>query len=278
MTAGYVCVVQNSEVDYLRLAYLQALSCQLTQSKVKSFSIITDVATANQITDQQRAVFDQVIVMNTDLATGTIKQQNESQVFRLSPYKRTIKTEADMLFTADYSWLWDVYNPYTMLFTQTVYTYNHKKVTNRSQRKLFDDNLLPNIYSGWTYFTFDRESKKFYDTMQTIIADWAWYRDQHLVNCRYDTPRTDEVYALTAKILNIPLIDIGWGFVHMKPELQNLHRDTEWIEQLNIEIHNDFCPSIGFFRQTRPLHYQVKSFATDEIIDQYERGYRTSIR
>ena len=105
MTAGYVCVVQNNaDTDYLRMAYLQALSCKLTQKKNANFSIITDQNTAEQITDRQRDVFDHVVIMPVDLAADTeIKQANEAQVFNLTPYKQTVKTEADMIRTVSVS-------------------------------------------------------------------------------------------------------------------------------------------------------------------------------
>lgn len=278
MSKGYICIAQNSQdVDYLKMTYLQALSCKLTQKKHASFSIVVDSDTLAQMTDNHRAVFDNIILLKNDLAvTSKIKQQNESQIFSLSPYKETIKTEADMLFTADVSWLWSVYGQYVLNLTQSVYTYDHKLVTSRSQRKLFDDNQLPNIYSAWTYFSYDRLSKKFFDTMRSIMDDWAWYRDQYLINCRYETPRTDEVYALAAKILNIPLIDTNFGFVHMKPAVQNLTGNT-WSNQVYFELQDDYAPVIGFYKQFRPFHYVEKTFVSDEILDRYEYGYKKLI-
>ena len=279
MTAGYVCVVQNNaDTDYLRMAYLQALSCKLTQKKNANFSIITDQNTAEQITDRQRDVFDHVVIMPVDLAADTeIKQANEAQVFNLTPYKQTVKTEADMLFTCDYSFYWLVYGQYDMVFSSNIYTYNNDLIINRSQRHLFDINQLPDIYSAWTYFSYDRNSKDFYDTVRQIMVDWPWYRDMYLVNCRYDTPRTDEVYAIAHKILNRSLTHNTMGFVHMKNPLQNLSVNQPWTEQLPVEIHKDFHVVVGHYRQTRPLHYQLKTFVTDELLDRYEHGYRTRI-
>ena len=278
MNAGYICIAQNSNtVDYLQMAYLQALSCKLTQTKNANFSIIVDTETSEQITDAQRLVFDKIIILQQDLAANSkIKQQNEAQVFNLSPYKQTIKTEADMLFTSDYAWLWNVYNQYTMNFTQTVYTYDHNIVTSRSQRRLFDDTFLPNIYSAWTYFSYDLRSKQFYNTVRAVMDDWDWYRDNYLINCRYDTPRTDEVYAIAARINNESLIDTKFGFLHMKSPLQNLS-GNDWTKQLYVEIQSDMSPSIGFHKQFRPLHYYVKDFVTDELLDRYEYEYKKHI-
>ena len=271
MSSGYLCIAQNGEHDYLRMAYLQALSCKLTQQYVTNFSVIVDKETAEQVTDEHRAVFDQVIVLKHDLAANSkIKMQNECQVFNYSPYKRTIKTECDMLFTTNLDWLWYTYNPFTYSFTQSVYTYDGLVIDNRKYRQQFDDNLLPNIYSAWTYFTYDTACKEIYDTMRVIIDDWAWFRDNYLVNCRYDEPRTDEVYALALKILDIKPHDTGFGFVHMKSELQRCFSKQPWQEQLNWDIQPDFIPVIGHYKQIRPLHYVEKTFVTDEILDRYE--------
>ena len=178
MSSGYLCIAQNSGgVDYLRMAYLQALSCKLTQLDVTNFSVIVDRETADLVTEEHRAVFDKVIVLKHDFAANTkVKMQNEWQVFNYSPYKSTIKTECDMLFTTDLSWLWNTYGQFTYSFTQSVYTYNGHAIDNRKYRQQFDDNLLPNIYSAWTYFTYDMLCKEIYDTMRLIIEDWTWFR------------------------------------------------------------------------------------------------------
>ena len=274
MSSGYLCIAQNGEHDYLRMAYLQALSCKLTQKVINNFSVIVDSETAEQVTDTHRAVFDKVIVLKNNLAQNSkIKMQNECQVFAYSPYKHTIKTESDMLFTTDLDWLWNTYHPFTYSFTQSVYTYDGYVIKNRSQRQLFDDNLLPNIYSAWTYFTYDIECKEIYDTMRIIIDDWSYYRDNYLINCRYEEPRTDEVYALALKILDKKTPDSGFGFVHMKPALQHCFSKQPWQEQLNWDIQPDFIPTIGHYKQTRPLHYVEKSFCSDELLDRYSYEY-----
>jgi len=271
MTSGYVCVAINTEdTDYVRLAYLQALSCKLTQQQHANFSLITDANTCDSLSEQQHKVFDKVIIKTASAGNAT----DQSEVFAHTPYKRTIKTEADMLFTADYGWIWNIYSQAPVNFTQTVYTYDHYTVTNRSQRRIFDLNLLPDIYSAWTYFEYDLTAKKFFDVCQRIISDWQWYRDCYLINCRYDYPRTDEVYAIAYQILNMRVPDLSFGFVHMKPQVQNLTSNQYWTDQLSLEIQDDYSPVIGGFKQHRPLHYQLKTFATDELIDRYEYGYR----
>jgi hypothetical protein len=276
MNIGFICIAQNSnDVDYLRMAYLQALSCKLTQPKLcDGFSVIVDKETYDCVEQRHIDVFDNIIVLKDNLAKNSkVKMQNECQIFAYSPYKETIKTEADMLFTSSYASLWDYYGFKKQVFCSNVYTFDGHKIKDRSQRKLFDDSLLPDIYSAWTYFKYDLECKQFYDTMRIIIDDWDYYRDNYLINCRYDEPRTDEVYALACKILDIKYKDNGFGFVHMKPKLQRLHSNLNWIEQTDFEILGDFAPVIGGYKQYKPLHYVEKTFVTDELLDKYEWGY-----
>ena len=55
MSLGYLCIAQNSgDTDYLRMAYLQALSCKLTQiPEISSFSVIIDKETADGLESAQ---------------------------------------------------------------------------------------------------------------------------------------------------------------------------------------------------------------------------------
>ena len=269
MSIGVICIAQNSNGnDYLRMAYLQALSFNI-HNKKRNFSLIVDSETNDCIEQKHIDVFDKIIVLKNDLAKNSkVKMQNECQVFRYSPYKEWIKTEADMLLCNPIYFQQMSAAPFC--FTTNVKTYDGHTITDRSQRKLFDDSLLPNIYSAWCYFSYDLVVKEFFDTMRIIIDDWSWYRDNYLVNCRYDEPRTDEVYALAVKILDLQYKNNILTFTHMKPRLQNLQPNRNWSEQLSFEVGGDFKPVIGGFKQSIPFHYVEKTFVTDEILDRYK--------
>ena len=58
---GFLTIAANtSETDYLELAYLQALNVKATQ-RIKSFAIIVDTNTKQQIQDYHKKVFDYII-------------------------------------------------------------------------------------------------------------------------------------------------------------------------------------------------------------------------
>ena len=58
---GFVTFAHNTpDVDYLELAYLQALNIKATQ-KINSYAVLVDSETYKQVTDRHRSVFDYVI-------------------------------------------------------------------------------------------------------------------------------------------------------------------------------------------------------------------------
>ena len=73
MSLGYLCVAQNSgDTDYLRMAYLQALSCKLTQiPEISNFSVIVDSETYDCVEQKHIDVFDNIIVLKNDLAKNS---------------------------------------------------------------------------------------------------------------------------------------------------------------------------------------------------------------
>jgi hypothetical protein len=65
---GFMTIAQNTaEVDYLRLAYVQAMSIKLTMPG-SLYAVAVDKHTLEQVTEQHRRVFDYVVTIDTDLA------------------------------------------------------------------------------------------------------------------------------------------------------------------------------------------------------------------
>ena len=96
---GFLTIAQNTDVDYLRLAYVQAMSIKLTMPG-SLYAVIVDDITLAQVTDQHRRVFDYIIPMPVDHAKNdSWKLANEWQVFNLTPFKETIKLESDIVLS-----------------------------------------------------------------------------------------------------------------------------------------------------------------------------------
>lgn len=264
---GYLCfAINNGDVDYVRLAYLQALSIKQTQ-KINQYAVVV-----KSLDDAEPCMhaFDHVIELPKDTLPG--KFSHEYQAGRLSPFRETVKIESDILFTANVDHWWRCYGDMDVVVCNKVLTYWGDRFTDRSQRKLFDDNNLPDVYNAWCYFRYSQHSMRFFSLLKEIIASWPWFRDEHLKNCRYEDPVADEVYAIACRIMGEGRTTIPGmipTFVHMKNLGQGLAESKPWYEQLYFQKDSNSV-TLGFHKQWAPLHYYDKSFITEGVISSYE--------
>lgn len=273
---GYFTFAKNTtDVNYLQLAYLQALSIKRTQ-KINSYAVAVDSDTMKEITDKHRTVFDYIIeIPESEVNENAIwKLGDEWKAFWLTPFKETVKLDSDMTFNRNIDHWWNVYQLKDVLFATQVVNYMNGISESRMYRKLFDDNLLPNLYSAFFYFRYSQLSADFFDLARKIYADWIYYRDTLLVNCRDEYPTTDVVFAIAAKILGeeqfyIPNIEIP-KIAHMKGAIQGWGLDDDWTSKLYSQIDDNHNHTIGFVRQIYPVHYYQKHYCTEEVIKKYE--------
>lgn len=273
---GFLTFAQNSPTtDYLNLAYCQALSIKATQT-INSYAVIVDAATNTLITDKHRKAFDHIIVLeNDDAVNDDWKMKNEWQAWYLTPFKETIKVESDILFTTNIDHWWAGLQLRDVCLTTSIRNYEGNVSDNRTYRQLFDDNTLPDVYSGLMYFRITRTSKEFFDAAHTIFDNWEQYSTEVLRNYRDNQPTTDVVFAIAANEVGIELCTnpaLSYPtFTHMKGAIQGWGITTDWTEKLYAQVDDDASLTVGFTRQLYPFHYQQKHFITEEIIGQYER-------
>jgi len=106
---GFLTFAQNTEVDYLQLAYVQAMAVKLTMPG-SQYAVIVDKQTLAQVSDSHRQVFDYVIELPEDHAEDEHwKLSNEWQAFYLTPFKETIKLESDLVFTRSIDHWWTAF-------------------------------------------------------------------------------------------------------------------------------------------------------------------------
>jgi hypothetical protein len=243
---GFITVACN---DYLPYAYRLAKSIK-ANNKIANVSVIVDAAVDPVYSD----VFDKILLVDKH----PNKFWAETQVCKLSPYKQTIKIEADMIVPQSIDNWWDILDQKNVVLTNHVKTYWGDTVTNRSQRKLFDDNNLPDIYSGIYYFRYSKESYHFFNLVNEIFENWNWFKN-NLKNCRYEEPVTDEVFAIAAEIFGIENCTINNSipsFVHMKNTLQDIPSDDNWY---NYVMYEPAQQAIGMYKQYYPIHYCDKT-------------------
>ena len=262
---GYFTFAQNTDkVNYLELAYAQALSIKNTQT-INQYAVAVDSETKKLITNEHRTVFDYIV----DISDPDVHaMSNEWQAWHLTPFKETVKLESDIVFTTCVDHWWTGMRLQEICFTTKIRNYEGKVSNDRTYRKLFDENNLPDIYTGMYYFRFGRTSMELFSLAESIYAHWHLFRDELLKNCREDTPSTDVVFAIAAKILGIeqctnPALEYP-SFVHMKGAINGLDAVADWQQVFPHELYNNNL-MINFTRQQWPVHYYQKTFANAHI-------------
>lgn len=270
---GFMTVVQNiTETDYLRLAYAQAMSIKIVMPG-SLYAIAADTKTYLQLTDKHHKVFDYIVPIADDYAVSeSWKLSNEWQVFDLTPFKETIKVESDILFTRDISHWIHACRLRDIVLSSGCKDFGQLPATSRYYRKLFDNNGLPDVYSGLMYFRYSKPAAIFFDTARKIFQNWDQVKTT-LKQCNDDTPTTDVVYAITANIIGpelctLPGVDFI-NFTHLKNSINNWPESMPWPDMVVSEL-DETMIRINNVNQYHPMHYQCKDWLTDEIIEQYE--------
>lgn len=261
---GYFTFAQNTDqVDYLHLAYLQALNIKATQRHSK-FAVAVDAATRTQVNENHLSVFDYIIDITHDFnsADSTWRLANEWQVFWLTPFKETIKLESDLLFTRSIDHWWTAFRLRNVCLSTGCRNYQQELSTVRTYRRVFDDNHLPDVYNGLMYFRFSQEAQQFFTTARHIFENWPAVRDS-IRGCDEATPSTDLLYAITAQMVGreectIPSLDFI-NFVHMKPAINGYDEDQKFSDVFNTEQDGNMI-RINNINQYHPLHYQDKTW------------------
>lgn len=273
---GYFTFAQNTEdVNYLELAYAQALSIKCTQ-KINSYAIAVDAATKELITDRHREVFDYIVDINEE--GNSNKFSVEWQAWWLTPFKETIKLESDMLFTRNIDHWWDGLRQQEICLTTCVRDYEGTISDCRRYRKMIDENLLPDVYNGFMYFRFGLTSMQFFTIANQVFKNWPMFRDTILKNCHEEEPTTDTVFSIVTDLMGpekctIPGRDFP-SFVHMKGAMNRLNSNDDWTKYYYAQLDDNANLMIGFNRQHYPVHYYQKQFITPEIIEKYENRFR----
>jgi hypothetical protein len=272
---GFLSIAANTDdVDYLKLAYLQALNIKATQ-KIKSYAVIVDPETKKQIKEYHYAAFDYVIEVPTS-ATGPFGL--EVLAFNYSPFKETVKLESDLLFTRSIDHWWNAFRLRDVVLSTGCKNYLQQSASSRKYRKLFDDNNLPDTYNGLMYFRFSKTASDFFAKASEIFNNWSIVQNT-LLNCRDLYPTTDVVYSLAASIIGrelctIPSMDFI-NFVHMKPAI-NGYPESAKFQTMFVTEFNQGMIRINNINQYHPVHYHEKDFPTEEMYDYYKCMGRTA--
>ena len=254
---GYLILAQNNEItDYVACARALALSLRRVEPDAK-ICLLTDLA------DNSDPVFDIVktFPMGDQAKDCEWKLLNDWQCFYASPFRQTIKIEADMIVPKNISHWLDICSLRDLVVTIGARDYQNRLATSRHYRKIFDANDLPDAYNAITYWRLCPTAKIFFDTIREIFNQWSIV----MSTLKYgnDQPvNTDLAYAIALRLLGeetYTLPDGIPGLIHMKPRINNLQGE-QWIRELTWEFSQDSM-RIGTIEPLWPVHYHVKDFA-----------------
>jgi len=183
---------------------------------------------------------------------------NDWQCFAASPYRQTIKLEADMLCASPIDHWWTLFEKRDVVISQGARTFYDEPAESRYYRKVFDSNHLPDVYNAITYWRLSSTAKDFFQLVRGIFENWNEYKK--LLKFSEDHASTDVVYAMAAKIMGVEHVTLPLGLgptiVHMKQHIAGLKTEN-WPQELIWE----YTPlRINTVAQHGMFHYHIKDW------------------
>lgn len=262
MSNGICLIAQNnSDTNYIRQAYALALSV-LSNSPNTNISLITDDKVPYD-------VFDKVIPIPWgDMSYNNWKIENRWKVYHATPYTNTIVFDVDMLVLDPIDFIWP--NVHELAFTNTVTTYRNELITDKYYRQTFEENNLPDIYSGMYQFKKCTNAHAFFVLLDLIMRNWRVFYEKYAPKKMQNWCSVDVSIAIALKILGIEGNALNknsaLSFTHMKPKIQNTqHLLTKWTDSLPVDF-GEKGLYINGYKQSGVLHYVEDNFLTNDVI------------
>ena len=248
---GYVTVAVNTDsADYVDLARGLMQSVKHWHPGART-CLITD----QPVTDP---AFDHVRLISAPDRDNPYA--NDPQVFRLTPFRETIKLEADMLIVSECSHWWNMLRHRDLVVSTGCRTWQGHTGSNRHYRRVFDENSLPDVYNAVTYWRLSVVAQEFFRWVQVIFSDWGRYRG--LIRFPEAVPSTDLVYAMAAQIMGPELVTLPFAEYPRITHMKQHHAGTvgrDWTRELVWEYH-DHELKINTVAQWGAFHYHVKTW------------------
>jgi hypothetical protein len=246
---GYLIVATNTDTtDYVACAVQLATSIKHWHPTAR-ICLVT-----NQEVDD--TVFDHVRQLPAHCKTNP--WANDWQVAKLTPFRETIKLEADMLIASPIDHWWTMFRHRDVVISTGCRTWKNQPSTTRHYRAVFDDNQLPDVYNAVTYWRLSNTSTEFFRYVRDIFERWDQYRI--MLTFPDEVPSTDLVYALAAQIVGVERVTLPFAtypkIVHMKQHHAGT-QSQDWPRELIWE-HNPL--RINTVAQWGAFHYHIKDW------------------
>jgi hypothetical protein len=188
---------------------------------------------------------------------------NDWQVFFASPYRQTIKLEADMYAASPIDHYWQMFQHRDVVVSTGARDFYDQLVVARHYRRFIDHNNLPDVYNAITYWRLSPTAKEFFETVRAIFENWDEVKK--LLKYAENSPSTDFVYAIAAQILGPERVTLP---LRMSPTVVHMKRycvpiETEnWTKELIWEF-TDPGLRIHTRAQWGLVHYYIKEWANE---------------
>ena len=220
------------------------------------------------LTDQPQELpeFDHVITLpfGDRSAEQSWKLNNDWQAGIATPFRQTIKLEADMLVTSPVDHWWTMLQHRDVVISTGARDYYDTVTSNRYYREVFDSNHLPDVYNAVTYWRLSQTATNFWRLVRRIFENWDQYKT--LLKFPEDTATTDLVYAIAAQIIGPELVTMPFAtyprIVHMKRRIIGTRTD-DWTQELVWE-YDQGSLRINTIAQHGLFHYNIKTWNPDE--------------
>ena len=204
-----------------------------------------------------------VTVVTTDMLPHGDQggQANDWQMFEISPYRQTIKLEADMWCASEIDHWWTMFEHRDVVISQGCRDLYDQSGSSRHYRRIFDDNHLPDVYNAITYWRQSHVALEFFQWVRRIFQHWQAFCG--VLKFPDDEPTTDVVYAMAAVIMGPERVTLPGRLaptiVHMKKRMIGTITE-DWTQELVWE-HVDRSLRINTVAQWGLVHYHVKDWA-----------------
>lgn len=249
---GYLIpAIDTDSVDYVRCAVQLAKSIRHWHPDAN-----ISVLSAKPCSDP---VFDHVISLPFGDLGG---YYNDWQVFHASPYRQTVKLEADMIAAGPIDHWWTLFERRDVVVSLGARDFYDQPAQSRYYRKIFDQNDLPDVYNAITYWRLSATAQEFFNLVRLIFEHWTDYKT--LLIFPEESPSTDVVYAMAAKIMGVASVTLPQGLgpniVHMKQHIIPT-QSHDWTRELVWEV-DPF--RINTVAQWGLVHYHNKHWTLHE--------------
>ena len=250
---GYLIPAVNTDtVDYIACAQQLAHSLKSWHPAAK-VCLLTDQEYSNPVFD-----FVKILPYGDQNRDSQWKLSNDWQCFAASPFRQTIKLEADMIVASPVDHWWTMFEKRDVVVSQGCRDFYDNVSNSRFYRKLFDTNHFPDVYNAVTYWRVSPLAQQFFSHVKNIFQHWNNYKT--LLKFPDEEPTTDVVYAMAAVIIGEELCtlpdNMGPSIVHMKRHMIPT-LTSDWTQELIWENTNPGL-RINTVAQWGFVHYHNK--------------------